>query len=76
MDHTIVQLVQCTTFIASNRTGETETEDVVLVERKGKIEPGESDSWHDTALKIPPLPPSDLPQCNNIKIDYVIEVGQ
>ena len=74
MAGTSVTLVQRTTFLA--RYNESKTQDDVLVVRKGKIEPGESDSWHDTALKIPPLPPSDLPQCNNIKIDYILEVGQ
>ena len=76
MEYTSVTLVQITTFLSSTRTVETKTRDDVLVVRKEKIEPGESDSWHDTALKIPLLPPSDLPQCNNIKIDYFIEVGQ
>merc|ERR1711892_833985 len=73
MEYTSVTLVQITTFLSSTRTVETKTRDEVLVVGKEKIEPGESDSWHDTALKIPLLPPSDLPQCTNIKIDYVLE---
>ena len=66
------KLVQTIIFSADRKNKETET--IVLGYEKGSIDPGETDSWHDMALQIPALPPSDLPHCNNIKIKYHIEV--
>ena len=72
MVKTTAKLVQTIVFKADWKEKETET--IVLGYAKGSIEPGETDSWQDTALQIPALPPSDLPHCNNIKIKYHIEV--
>jgi len=71
MNKTTVKLIQTITFHAGGRTKVCET--TVLEATKGSIPAGESDSWHDTALKIPVLPPSELPHCNNIHIRYIIE---
>eukprot|EP00092_Neocalanus_flemingeri_P026417 GFUD01028635.1.p1 GENE.GFUD01028635.1~~GFUD01028635.1.p1 ORF type:complete len:421 (+),score=80.89 GFUD01028635.1:75-1265(+) len=71
MTKTVVRLVQKITFKANRRDN---VEEYIIFEyKKGAIAPGESDSWHDTALKIPTLPPSDLPYCNNIVIRYTLE---
>ena len=72
MVKTTAKLVQTIIFKADWKEKETET--IVLGYEKGSIDPGETDSWHDTALQIPALPPSDLPHCNNIQIKYHIEV--
>ena len=73
MNQTVVRLVQTTIFLARGKSRHSES--IIFEVAKGAIEPGESDSWHETALKIPPLPPSELPHCNNIQIKYRIEVG-
>lgn len=74
MDKTTVRLVQTIIFKARGR--ENVCEYTIFGYEKGAIEPGESDSWHETAMKIPVLPPSELPHCSNIEIRYHIEVGQ
>lgn len=51
------------------------TEKVVVVKRMGQIEPGESQSWNDVLLPIPPLPPTGLKGCSIIDIDYYVKVG-
>lgn len=40
----------------------------------GPISPGGSDVWNGDKLVIPPLPPSQLPGCNIIIIDYFVQV--
>ena len=72
MESTIVRLMQTTKFLAGGKSKECKRK--VLEFTKGRIPPGDSDDWHDTALKIPALPPSKLLHCNNIQIQYTIEV--
>ena len=74
MESTIVRLMQTTKFLAGRKSKECKRK--VLEFTKGRIPPGDSDDWHDTALKIPALPPSKLLNCNNIQIQYTIEVSQ
>jgi len=71
MNKTLVRLIQDTIFLANGRSKTCERK--VFEYESGPIEPGESASWQDTALEIPPLPPSKLPNCNNIQIEYRIE---
>jgi len=71
MDKTSVQLLQTITYIARGKT--KSCEHIIFSYQKGRILPGESDSWRNEALKIPTLPPSDLPFCNNIRISYRLE---
>ena len=73
MNKTSVQLIQTITFKADRRDKECET--IIFTKERGAIEAGESDSWHDTALQIPALPPSDLAHCQNIQIKYKILVS-
>ena len=42
---------------------------------KGEIAVGESESWTGEQLYIPPLPPSDLPNCDIIDISYSVVVS-
>jgi len=70
MNTTSVEIIQTIIFKANGRTKECETS--VLGYTKGAIEPGASDSWEDMALRIPVLPPSELPHCHNIIIKYEI----
>ncbi|XP_053405235.1 arrestin domain-containing protein 3-like [Mercenaria mercenaria] len=40
----------------------------------GTVSPGGSDVWRRERLRIPPVPPSFLPNCNLIEIHYIIEM--
>ena len=51
MVKTHARLVQTIIFKAGGKEKEVET--IVLGYEKGSIDPGEADSWHDTALQIP-----------------------
>jgi len=70
MNKSSVELIQTITFYAQGRSKVTTTE--VFGYKRGAIEPGESDTWTDTAMRIPVLPPSNLKGCRNINIDYEI----
>ena len=65
-------MIQTITFYAQGRSKVTTTE--VFGYKRGAIEPGETDTWTDTAMRIPVLPPSNLKGCRNINIDYEIIV--
>ena len=65
-----VQLVQNTTFHAQ---GKSKAVVHVLSElERGAF--GESDVWDHFPIAVPPVPPSSLPKCNIIEIDYSIVV--
>lgn len=38
------------------------------------VTPGEDDVWTGDRFIIPPVPPSFLPCCSNIKVEYYIVV--
>lgn len=40
----------------------------------GSVMPAGSDTWSREKLRVPPLPPSFLPNCNLIEIHYIIEL--
>ena len=42
----------------------------VVSHTQPKIEPGETFTWSNVALQIPPLPPSELIYCNIIDVNY------
>jgi len=71
MNSTLVYLVQSTTYMAEGH--KKVDDDIIFEHKKGSIQPGDSYNWEETALKIPPLPPSQLYTCTNIKIEYRIE---
>ena len=67
-----VQLIQITAFHARNKSKIVEK---VLGElQRGPF--GESELWDHVPIGIPPVPPTSLPYCNIINIDYRIEVRQ
>nr|KAG5705960.1 hypothetical protein BaRGS_010850 [Batillaria attramentaria] len=49
------------------------TQQVIKV-KHGPIPAGESDTWEDEKLAIPPLPPSYLNGCSIIDVKYTLEV--
>jgi hypothetical protein len=51
-----------------------ETKDVVAYVVEGPIEPGNSFSWKEIELTIPPIPPSRMDHCKLIDIDYYLLV--
>ena len=48
---------------------------VILTHQEASIAPGESFTWSNVGLLIPPLPPSHLIYCNIIDIFYVVELS-
>lgn len=44
----------------------------VIVKEHGSF--NESDNWSNEPILIPPIPPSDLPHCKIIKIEYKFQV--
>ena len=43
---------------------------------KGQIASGEFKRWNDVPFEIPPVPPSGLPGCKSVDIQYRLEVIQ
>ena len=41
---------------------------------KGQIATGEFKRWNDVPFEIPPVPPSGLPGCKSVDIQYRLEV--
>ena len=65
-------LLQETQYHATTKT-RTITQVLARLER-GEIEPGDTDVWPGSTLPIPPCPPSGLPGCTIIEINYFVKV--
>jgi len=71
IEKTVMKLLQTIVYKAE---GHEETIYTTIVEReKGGVYPGDSEVWKDSTMKVPALPPSELPRCTNIEIKYEIE---
>ena len=70
--------LQKTLFQATHhgKKGTERSKSVVAEKRHGGIKPGQSDSWSDDTLVVPPLPPSGLVGCNLIDIHYILKVSK
>ena len=68
-----MRLVQTIVYKAEGREETIATN--ILEREKGSVYPGDSEVWKDSTMKIPALPPSQLPGCTNIDIKYEIEVS-
>lgn len=65
--------VQIVTFHATTPHTDTKTEEIVVREvSKGPFEDGETD--YEQQLDIPPVPPSNLTNCNIIDLEYNLKV--
>ncbi|XP_068622515.1 arrestin domain-containing protein 17 [Battus philenor] len=53
----------------SPSTAIKKTKDVILTIQQGPVQPGGTNHWNLT-LEIPPMPPSNLVNCNIIDLDY------
>ncbi|XP_076033469.1 arrestin domain-containing protein 3-like [Oratosquilla oratoria] len=71
MNSTEAKIIQKVTCYAD---GEKRSRRMIVASVQGpSIPEGESDIWSSVLLKIPPLPPSELPGCQNIRIKYIFE---
>ena len=74
MSGTFVNLVEIVTYKTS-RKNRTERR-VVAERRRGRIDPGDTDSWDNVLMDIPPLPPTRLGgACSIIEVQYSLEVN-
>ncbi|CAL4113597.1 unnamed protein product, partial [Meganyctiphanes norvegica] len=67
-----VKIIQVITYICKGRT--KQQSNTVAKMEHGEIPPGESDTWSNDGLLIPPIPPSHLMFCQHIDIKYFLEV--
>lgn len=66
--------VQIVTFRATTPRTDTKTEEIVVTEvSKGPVEGGGTADY-EQCLDIPPLPPSNLANCNIIDLEYNLKV--
>lgn len=72
MDSTKVILTQHIGFHATSKSRWEKREVTRL--QKGKIPPGETESYNQQGLHIPPIPASYLGGCNIIDIQYILEL--
>ncbi|XP_076033491.1 arrestin domain-containing protein 3-like isoform X2 [Oratosquilla oratoria] len=71
MNKTEAKIIQKVTCYAN---GEKRSRRMIVASvQHPSIPEGESDIWSSVLLKIPPLPPSELPGCQNISIKYIFE---
>ena len=62
-------------FTSSERRSKTISDVVASIDREG-VPAGETQTWDNVPLTIPPLPPSRLIGCECINIAYVVKVGK
>lgn len=73
MTKSSIKIIESTTYKTS-RKQRTWKRTVCRHDKEG-IPPGGSFSWENIGLLIPPLPPSNLINCNIIDVDYVLELS-
>ncbi|XP_060553147.1 arrestin domain-containing protein 3-like isoform X2 [Ruditapes philippinarum] len=66
-----VKLMMKTTYRTHGGSKTKQTTEVARLEH-GSITPGGSDIWSGERIQVPPVPPSFLPYCNIIEIDYYV----
>ncbi|KAL4228239.1 hypothetical protein ACF0H5_013672 [Mactra antiquata] len=70
----VVKLVMQTTYRTHGGSKTRRTNEIARLQH-GSIAPGETDVWNGERLVIPPVPPSYLPGCNIIIIDYFLKLS-
>lgn len=48
---------------------------ILWEDARGKFRDGTTLNWHDFPIAVPNIPPSGLPHCNIIDVEYEIQVG-
>jgi len=72
MKGSFVNLVEMVTYKATRKTKNTRR--VVAELRRGRIGPGEEDTWDNVLMHIPPVPPTNLGGSSNIiSLQYSLE---
>lgn len=62
------------TYRATSPSNATKkTKDIVLTIQEGPAPAGSTKTWN-LSLEVPPIPPSDLVNCNIIDLDYDFKV--
>lgn len=69
-----IKLVMLTTYRTHGGSKKRETREIACLQH-GSISPGGSDVWSGERIQVPPLPPSYLPHCNIIEIEYYVELA-
>jgi hypothetical protein len=71
--NTTVKIKQRVTYHAHMKT-KTRENTVYKYTREEPIAPGGMSAWNNFLISVPPLPPSQLPYCNIMDIQYMLEV--
>ncbi|XP_041369217.1 arrestin domain-containing protein 17-like [Gigantopelta aegis] len=72
MAKSYAEFIMVTKYHATKKT-KTTSQVVARLER-GEVDPGDTDVWPDSPIPIPPCPPSKLPGCRIIEIDYYVKL--
>jgi hypothetical protein len=73
--NTTVKIKQRVTYHARGKAKISENT-VFKYTREEPIAPGAVSAWNNFLISVPPLPPSQLPNCNIMDIQYMLEVRQ
>lgn len=69
-----IKLIMTTTYRTHGGSKKRETHEIASL-RHGPISAGGHDVWSGEMLLVPPVPPSFLPYCNIIEIDYIVQLS-
>jgi hypothetical protein len=62
-------------YVARGRVVQTETRELGALTR-GRVKPGETDTWDREQLYVPPLPPTNLRGCHLVRVSYDVFVSR
>lgn len=66
--------MQVVTYRATSPSATKKSKDIILTIQEGPAPAGTTKHWN-LQMEIPPIPPSNLVNCNIIDLDYDFKVG-